>query len=238
MSLLLWIQQILPTFPDCWRWLHCMTSVMLCHCLHGLSYGPLCMSQQIPNGKTLRSLMRTGPCLTLRAIFSLMAELGPEFFRGKHWVRVMSSSANRMLKGTVKFPRVHLCLSSFTCALRQRRRFQTSQRPPTPGGPCYSMKPTSWNQWRLVTHYLHLELLPPGVVDKEWKTVFPQRLLGLEPDLYRKTGSRLLVFNQQELESSRGKLIRQCWTWKQYHIVINILSAWYYLIGRIFNIPP
>lgn len=117
--------------------LHCMTWVLLCHSLHGLSYGPLCMSQQILNGKTRRSLMHTGPCLTLRAIFSLIAELGPEFFRGKHWVSVMSSSANRMLKGTVRFPRVHLCLSSFTCALRQKRCFQTSQRPPTPGGRCY-----------------------------------------------------------------------------------------------------
>lgn len=102
-----------------------------------------------------------------------------------------------------------------------------------------AMKPARWNQWRLVKHYLHLQLLPPGVVDEEWKTVFPQRLLGLEPDLYRETGSRLLVFNQKKLESSRGKLIRQCYTWKQYHIIaINtlILSACYSFIGGISGI--
>ncbi len=93
-----------------------------------LSHNPLCVNQQILNicsgflkWKTLRSLMHTGPALTLRAIFSLMAELGPEFLRGKLCVSVMSSSASRLLKGTVKLPRVHLCLSSFTCALRKRK---------------------------------------------------------------------------------------------------------------------
>lgn len=64
--------------------------------------------------------MHNGPLLTLRAIFSLMMELGPEFFRGKPWVSVMSSSSNRMLRGTVRFPSVHLCLSSFTWAQAEK----------------------------------------------------------------------------------------------------------------------
>lgn len=132
MSVLLWLQQILSRLLL--TILHCMTSVLLCHSLHGF----LMVESVWVSRSWVRSLMHTGPRLTLRAIFSLMAELGPEFFRGKHWVSVMSSSANRMLKGTVKFPRVHLCLSSFTCALRQKRCFQTSQRPPTPGGRCYA----------------------------------------------------------------------------------------------------
>lgn len=62
---------------------------------------------------------------TLRAILSLMLELGPEFLRGKHWVSVISSSVNRLLKGTVRLPRVHLCLSSFTCALTKKICFRT-----------------------------------------------------------------------------------------------------------------
>lgn len=48
----------------------------------------------------------------------------------------------------------------------------------------------------LCSLYLHLELLPPGVVNEEWETVFPHGLLGLEPDLYRQTG--LLVVSTWE----------------------------------------
>lgn len=36
--------------------------------------------------------------------------------------------------------------------------------------------------------YLHLELLPPGIVNEEWKTVLPQRLSGLVSNLYGQTG--------------------------------------------------
>lgn len=35
--------------------------------------------------------------------------------------------------------------------------------------------------------YLHLEVLPPGVVNEEGKAVFPQRILALEADLYKQT---------------------------------------------------
>lgn len=143
---------------------------------------PVSWKEYSLNHKSIQALFYL--FFTLRAILSLMAELGPEFLRGKHWVSVMSSSASRMLKGTVKFPRVHLCLSSFTCALRKRMWDSVGDL----------VKHTSY-EWRFVWHYLHLELLPPGVVNKEWKTIFPQRLLGLEPDLYRQTGSPLLVFN-------------------------------------------
>lgn len=43
--------------------------------------------------------------------------------------------------------------------------------------------------------YLQLELLPPGIVNKEGETIFPHRLLGLVPNLYEQTGSCLLVVN-------------------------------------------
>lgn len=105
----------------------------LLYVLYFASCGRLCATQQILTicsgrlkGIILKSILHSGPLFTLRAILSLMMELGPEFFRGKPWVSVISSSANRMLKGTVRFPRVHLCLSSFTCGFRQKGHHQLS----------------------------------------------------------------------------------------------------------------
>lgn len=51
---------------------------------------------------------------TRRAIFILRVQLGPEFFMGKRWFRVMSSASSRRLRGSVNVPNVHSCLSSFT----------------------------------------------------------------------------------------------------------------------------
>ena len=81
------------------------------------------------NNRTLL-ITNTQSIFTLRAIFSLMVELGPEFLREKHWVSVMSSSTRRLLKGTVKLPSVHLCLSSLTCVLRKKKDQPVSSSPP------------------------------------------------------------------------------------------------------------
>lgn len=52
--------------------------------------------------------------LTLSAIFILMVQLGPEFFRGNRWCSVMPSASSRWLSGSVNVPREHSCFSSFT----------------------------------------------------------------------------------------------------------------------------
>lgn len=86
----------------------------------------------------------------------------------------MSSSANSTLKGTVKFPSVHLCLSSFTCVhlgLKKRVRLQTGTEDRTGGPACpflvSDVTKRKCYQRGFVQQYLQLELLPPGVVNQE-----------------------------------------------------------------------